>query len=77
MWLIDGLTSVGVTKILKQEFINAIKMILDSTFFTFNNKIYKQKFGTSMDSPLSPIIADIVLEDLETMVLNNLSFVFR
>jgi len=54
------------------KFMHAIKKILDSTFFMFNNKIYKQKFGIPMGSPVSPIIADIVMDDLETMALNNL-----
>jgi len=29
-----------------------------TTFFSFNNKIYKQAFGAPMGSPLLPIIAD-------------------
>ncbi|XP_018361330.1 PREDICTED: uncharacterized protein LOC108760048, partial [Trachymyrmex cornetzi] len=57
------------TKIPKTEFINAIKFILNSTYFTFNGTIYKQTFGTPMGSPLSPIIADIVMEDLEEKAL--------
>jgi len=60
------------TKIPRCEMLNAIKKILDSTFFMFNNKIYKQKFGTPMGSPISPIIADMVMDDLETMALNNM-----
>jgi len=52
--------------------VNVIKKILYSTFFMFNNKIYKRKFGTPMGSPVSPIIADIIMDDLETMALNNL-----
>jgi len=60
------------TKIPKSEFLNAIKIILDSTFFKFNNKIYKQNFGTPMGSPLSPIIADIVMQDLEKKALEGL-----
>jgi len=63
------------------EFVNAIKKILDSTFFMFNNKIYKQKFGTPMGSPVSSINADIIMDDLETVALNNLkvkiSFYYR
>jgi len=61
------------TKIPKNEFIKAIELILDSTFFGFNNKIYKQKFGTPMGSPLSPILADLVLQDLEMNAIENLS----
>jgi len=60
------------TTIPKEEFLIAVRMVMDST--SFNNKIYKQKFGTFMGSLLSSIIADIVIEDLELEALNNLSF---
>jgi len=49
-------------KILKEEFLMAVQLILNSSFFTFDNKIYRQKFGISMGSVLSPIIVDLVLE---------------
>jgi len=49
--------------------LKALKLILESTYFKFNNIIYKQKFGTPMSSPLSPIIAEIVLQDLEMKAL--------
>ena len=47
------------------EFIEVIKFILNNNFFQFNKKIYKQTFGSAMGNPLSPILSDIVLEDLE------------
>jgi len=62
------------TAIPKDEFINAVKLIINSTFFQFNNTIYKKIFGTSIGSPLSPIVADIVLQDLEIKALECLSF---
>jgi len=52
-------------KINKEEFLKAVRLVLDSTFFTFDNRIYRQKFGTPMGSPLSPIIADLVMEYIE------------
>jgi len=55
------------------EFILALKMILESTYFTFNNVIYRQNFGTPMGSPLSPIIADLVLRDIESRAINILN----
>jgi len=61
------------TKIPKSEFLKALKLILDSTYFKFNNLIYKQKFGTPMRSPLSPIIAEVVLQDLEMKALELLN----
>jgi len=62
------------TAIPKEEFINAIKLILESTYFSFNKIIYKQIFGTPMGSPLSPIVADLVLQDLETRAIKKLPF---
>jgi len=47
------------TKITQEEFVNGIKLITNSTFFTFDNKFYKQIFGTPIGSPLSPILADL------------------
>jgi len=62
------------TKIPKNEFLNAVKFTLDSTYFIFNEKIYKQTYGAPMGSPLSPIIADLALQNLESHTLKNLSF---
>jgi len=55
----------------KIEFFNAIKLVLHSTFFTFNNKYYKQTYGAPMGSPLFPIVADLVLQKLESDILNK------
>jgi len=61
-------------KIPKDEFLGAIRLVLNSSFFTFDNVFYNQTFGTPMGSPLSPIIADIVMQDLENSVLNTVKF---
>jgi len=34
------------TSISKEDFINALKLVLESTFFSFNKIIYRQVFGT-------------------------------
>jgi len=69
------------TAIPLNEFLTAINMIVDSTYFTFNKNYYKQIFGTPVGSPLSPILADIVLEDVEEAALDrlpvDLPFYFR
>jgi len=62
----------GVTSMPMEEFIKAIQMIVNSTFFTFNNKIYKQVFGTPMGSPLSSVLANIVLQNIEEADLDRL-----
>jgi len=39
----------------------------------FNNVVYKETFGTPMGSPLSLIIADLVMQDLEVHIFNSLN----
>nr|VZI48492.1 unnamed protein product [Spirometra erinaceieuropaei] len=43
------------------------------TFFTFNNRVYEQKKGTPMGSPLSGLIAEAVLQRLERLVFRSYS----
>jgi len=65
-------------KITKIEFINAIQFILNFTFFTFDNNLYRQIFGTPMGFPLSLVSADIVMQDLElkAIAISNLNINF-
>jgi len=56
------------------EFILSIKFVLESTYFIFNKKVYKQTFGTPMGSPLSPVVADLILQKLESSILDNFPF---
>ena len=54
------------------EIIKCTKFLFENTYFTFNNNIYLQIFGTPMGSPISPLFADIVMEDLENDCLRIL-----
>lgn len=57
----------------KNKFLIALNLILNSTYFTFNGLIYKQCFGSLTGSPLSPILADIVLQDFKEEALRRLN----
>jgi len=65
-------TFISDCNIPKNEFIKIITLVLKSTYFTFNNYIYKQTFGTPMGSPLPLIIADLILCDLEERVRDRI-----
>ena len=56
------------------EFLNVIKFILNNNFFQFNGKCYEQIFGSAIGNPISTILADIVMEDLEVYSINKLNF---
>lgn len=62
------------TRFPKDQFIRGLNFILENCFFSFNNIIYHQIFGTPMGSPVSPVIADLVMEVLEQNVLRTLMF---
>ena len=39
----------------------------------FRGQIYQQKFGTAMGSPVSPIVANLFMEDLEQRAMESAS----
>ena len=47
---------------------------MNSTYFKFNGKFYKQKFGTPIGSVISPVLAEMVMEDLEEFVFEKFDF---
>ncbi|XP_057325921.1 uncharacterized protein LOC130667978 [Microplitis mediator] len=55
------------------SFIEAVELCFTSSSFLFNNNYYQQIFGAAMGSPLSPIAADMVMEDLEDECLSELA----
>lgn len=59
-------------KIPFSDVINCIKFLFDNTYFVFNEKIYQKIYGTPMGSLISPLFADIVMDDLETHCLDLL-----
>lgn len=62
------------TNIPKCKFLEATEFISTSNVFSFNKVFYKQIFGTVMGSPISLVIANIVMEKLEQVSINKLPF---
>lgn len=54
------------------DFKNAMRTVLESSIFQYDNKLYEQIFGVPMGSPLSPVGSDIVMEKLERTTLEKL-----
>ena len=49
--------------------IALLDVILNTTYFSFNGELYRQKFGAAMGSPISPIVANLFMEDFEKRAL--------
>ena len=44
---------------------------LRSTYFTFQGRYYEQQEGAAMGSPISPIVANLHMEDFEKEAINS------
>ena len=55
-------------------FLEITDLCIEASYFMFDGKIYKQTFGTAMGNPLSPTIADLVMEELLNSVIPKLNF---
>jgi hypothetical protein len=55
-------------------YLEALELCLSSTYFLFDGQIYEQSEGTAMGSPLSLIIAQIFMVELEKKFLNSAVF---
>lgn len=62
------------SRIPRELFMKLLKFCLvDGNYFLSNDKLYRQVAGAPMGSPLSPIVADIVMEDLLKTSINKLT----
>ena len=59
------------TSLEKQDIIKLTKLCLESTVFQFDEKLYKQIIGTPMGSPISVVIAEIVMQKIEKNITEN------
>ena len=51
------------------DIIYLLNLCLTSTYFQYNGKHYKQLHGTAMGSPVSVVVAEIVMQNIEEQAL--------
>ena len=49
--------------------MDLLNLCLTSTYFQYNGKHYKQLHGTAMGSPVSVVVAEIVMQNIEERAL--------
>ncbi|VDP97686.1 unnamed protein product [Trichobilharzia regenti] len=56
------------------EVIKCLKLCLESTYFTLKDKLCCQTNGVAMDSPASPIVANLYIKAIERKALTSFSY---
>ena len=52
-----------------EDIMDVLNLCLKSTYFQYNGKHYKQLHGTAMGSPVSVVVAEIVMQHVEECAL--------
>ncbi|XP_062713214.1 uncharacterized protein LOC134290171 [Aedes albopictus] len=71
--IIDRWSEIN-TEINLDLFIEIVDLCMDSSYFRFEGKYFKQIFSTAMGSSLSPILADIALDSVIDKAISTLPF---
>ena len=60
-----------------EDIVELLEFVLTTTYFMFRGQVYQEKFGTAMGSPVSPIVANLFMEDLEQRAMESASAELR
>ena len=52
------------------DIVSLLNFTLSNNYFVFNDKIYKQVHGCAMGSPVSPVVANLCMEEIEESAIN-------
>jgi len=55
------------------DILSLLALCLKATYFSFRGTFYQQVFGTAMGSPVSVVVANLVMEDVENRALTTLA----
>ena len=62
------------TTMSRDFFCQVVEFLFNSSYFSFNGKIYQQLDGSAMGNPASPAFANLLMNELINTVLHSLSF---
>ena len=73
--LLDDISLHEHTQLSVDEIIDLLKLCLSNTCFQWRDGFYEQTSGAAMGSPLSPVLANIFMEQFEQIALANSTYV--
>ncbi|KAM4589401.1 uncharacterized protein V3H82_003528 isoform 2-T2 [Fundulus diaphanus] len=59
------------TNFTPDQICNLLDLCLSTTYFKFSDQFYRQKHGCAMGSPVSPIVANLYMEEMEKRALGT------
>lgn len=59
------------TKLSVEDIVELLSFCLNATEFAFNEQFFLQTFGCAMGSPVSALVANMVMEDVEERILST------
>lgn len=68
--IVNMLEKRSTNPLIVRDVVSLLNTTLKQNYFCFNNKFFKQTAGLAMGSPLSPLLAEIFMADLEHTILN-------
>ena len=69
--LITDDTLTDRTKISVENILALLRFVLNTTYFIYNGTYYRQIHGAAMGSPVSPIVCNLYMEDLEQRAIDT------
>ncbi|XP_054645213.1 uncharacterized protein LOC129188546 [Dunckerocampus dactyliophorus] len=71
--LLEDSTLHRRTKLSADHICQLLEICLNTTYFQFRGKFYRQIHGCAMGSPVSPIVANLYMEEMEKQALTSFS----
>ena len=59
------------TSLSVDEICSLLNLCLEATYLMFDGQVYQQVHGTAMGSPVSVIVVNLVMEDIEERALSS------
>ena len=69
--LLGDLSLSDRTSLTVEDICSLLKLCLEATYLFFSGKIYQQVHGTAMGSPVSVVVTNLMMEDIEQKALST------